>query len=175
MFRETALPMRNPDCRSILGKRRILPSLQRILQITRAYHRYLKNPFKDLERKKGVKTAELLAEYGVDQVRSPVQFDGKGAGYALEAMQIEVVPTDSRTLEGLIADIKGEKNPEGGHEAPMGRDGRFKYNEKFLEFIKEFSKIGADSRIFPKTCRTCGTVYHSFPEYIHNTSPLPTA
>ena len=132
---------------------------------------YLKNPFKDLERKKGVKAAELLAEYGVDQVRSPVQFDGKGAGYALEAMQIEVVPTDSRTLEGLIADIKGEKNPEGGHEAPMGRDGRFKYSEKFLEFIKEFSKIGADSRIFPKTCRTCGTVYHSFPEYIHNTSP----
>jgi hypothetical protein len=47
----------------------------------------------------------------------------------------------------------------------------FKYNERFLEFIKLFAKIGSDSRIFPKTCRTCGRVYRSFPEYIHNTSP----
>jgi predicted Fe-Mo cluster-binding NifX family protein len=73
---------------------------------------YLKNPFKDLERKKGVKCAELLAEYGVDQVRTSVQFDGKGAGYALEAMQIEVVPTASRTLEALIAEIKAELDEE---------------------------------------------------------------
>lgn len=81
------------------------------------------------------------------------------------------MPTASRTLERLIADLKQEKNSEGGHEASLGKDGTFNYNEKFLEFIKAFSKIGADSRIFPKTCRTCGTVYHSFPEYIHNTSP----
>jgi hypothetical protein len=47
----------------------------------------------------------------------------------------------------------------------------FKYNERFLEFIKLFAQIGSDSRIFPKTCHTCGTVYRSFPEYIHNTSP----
>jgi cation diffusion facilitator family transporter len=73
---------------------------------------YLKNPFKDLERKKGVRVAEMLVEYGVDQVRSPVQFDGKGAGYALEAMQIEVVPTASRTLEALIAEIKAEFDEE---------------------------------------------------------------
>jgi cation diffusion facilitator family transporter len=132
---------------------------------------YLKNPFKDLERKKGVKAAELLAEYGVDQVMSPVQFDGKGAGYALEAMQIEVVPNSSRTLECLIAYLKEGKDPGGGHEASLGKDGRFNYNEKFLEFIKAFSNIGADSRIFPKTCNTCGTVFHSFPEYIHDTSP----
>ena len=73
---------------------------------------YLKNPFKDLERKKGVKAAELLAEYGVDQVRSPVQLNGKGAGYALEAMQIEVVPTGSRTLEELLADLKESAWPD---------------------------------------------------------------
>jgi hypothetical protein len=47
----------------------------------------------------------------------------------------------------------------------------FKYNERFLEFIKLFAQIGSDSRIFPKTCHTCGTVYRSFPQYIHNTSP----
>lgn len=47
----------------------------------------------------------------------------------------------------------------------------FQYNERFLEFIKLFAGIGRDSRLFPKTCRTCGRVYRSFPEYIHDTSP----
>ncbi|MEW6348301.1 MAG: hypothetical protein AB1646_04525 [Thermodesulfobacteriota bacterium] len=46
------------------------------------------------------------------------------------------------------------------------------YDERFLEFIKLFAKIGKDSRIFPKTCRTCGRVYPSFPDYIHGTSPV---
>jgi cation diffusion facilitator family transporter len=72
---------------------------------------YLRNPFKDLERKKGVKAAELLAEYGADQVRSPVQLNGKGAGYALEALQIQVVLTGSRTLEELLAELKERAGP----------------------------------------------------------------
>jgi hypothetical protein len=46
------------------------------------------------------------------------------------------------------------------------------YNERFLAFIKEFARIGKDSRIFPKTCNTCGRVYASFPEYIQETSPI---
>jgi hypothetical protein len=46
----------------------------------------------------------------------------------------------------------------------------FQYNVRFLEFIELFSLIGADSRIFPKTCRTCGRVYGSFPDYLHKTS-----
>ncbi len=49
----------------------------------------------------------------------------------------------------------------------------FKYNEKFLKYIKEFAKIGANAKLFPKVCRTCGREYLSFPEYIHNT--IPTA
>jgi len=68
---------------------------------------YVKNPFKDLERKKGVKAAEFLAEYGVDEVRSAVELNGKGAGYALEAFQIEVVLTASRTLGELLAELRG--------------------------------------------------------------------
>ena len=70
---------------------------------------YVRNPYKDLERQRGVKASELLYKYGVDQVRSPVHLAGKGAGYALEAMQIEVVPTASRTLEELIAEINQTK------------------------------------------------------------------
>jgi uncharacterized C2H2 Zn-finger protein len=53
----------------------------------------------------------------------------------------------------------------GEHEEP------FEYNERFLEFIRLFGKIGADSRIFPKTCRTCGTVFANFPDYIRHTTP----
>jgi hypothetical protein len=46
------------------------------------------------------------------------------------------------------------------------------YNEAFAEFITAFNKIGADTRIFPKKCRTCGTEYRNFPEYIHLTAPV---
>jgi len=80
---------------------------------------YLKNPFKDLERKKGVKAAELLAEYGVDQVQSPVQLNGKGAGYALEALQIEVVPTASRSLEVLLAELQDSVGPSKSMDSRM--------------------------------------------------------
>ena len=34
----------------------------------------------------------------------------------------------------------------------------FNYNPRFLEFIELFAKIGADSRIFPKKCGTCGAL-----------------
>ena len=69
---------------------------------------YQKNTFKDLERKKGVKAAEMLAELDVDEVRSPLTLDGKGAGYALEALQIKVVTTSAKTLQGLVSELKKE-------------------------------------------------------------------
>jgi cation diffusion facilitator family transporter len=69
---------------------------------------YQKNTFKDLERKKGVKAAEMLAELDVDEVRSPLTLDGKGAGYALEALQIKVVATSAQTLQGLVSELKKE-------------------------------------------------------------------
>ena len=72
---------------------------------------YLKNPFKDLERKKGVKAAELLAEYGVDQVRSPCTVEWQRSGLRSRSMQIEVVPTASRTLEELLAELKEGVGP----------------------------------------------------------------
>jgi hypothetical protein len=77
----------------------------------------------------------------------------------------------ARTMEKLIAALKGEKNPERIRDASFGKDKATNYNEKFLAFIKAFSNIGADTRLFPKTCHTCGRVYRNFPEYIHNTQP----
>src|SRR5271157_3840937 len=55
------------------------------------------------------------------------------------------------------------KNPEEARDPSFGKDKATNYNEKFLEFIKAFSNIGADTRLFPKTCHTCGRVYRSFP------------
>lgn len=46
------------------------------------------------------------------------------------------------------------------------------YNDRFIEFIELFADIGANEKIFPKTCRTCGKVFQSFPEYIHQTEPV---
>ncbi len=46
------------------------------------------------------------------------------------------------------------------------------YNSRFLEFMKSFALIGKDSRLFPKKCVTCGKEYRSFPEFIHDTSPV---
>lgn len=56
--------------------------------------------------------------------------------------------------------------------APPARKTKFDYNPRFVEFIELFARIGADSRIFPKKCSTCGREYKSFPEYIHGTEPL---
>ncbi|MDA8406820.1 MAG: cation diffusion facilitator family transporter [Deltaproteobacteria bacterium] len=69
---------------------------------------YPKNSFKDLERKKGVKTAEMLAELDVDEVRTPITLEGKGSGYALDALQIRTVITPAKTLEELITELKQE-------------------------------------------------------------------
>ncbi len=49
---------------------------------------------------------------------------------------------------------------------------RSRYSPKFLKFIELFVQIGADSRIFPKKCATCGQVFRNFPEYIHKTEPV---
>ncbi len=68
--------------------------------------RILKNPFSQLERKRGVRAAELLAELGVHQVRTRADLEGKGAKYALEALHVEVLPTGADTVGQLIAEIE---------------------------------------------------------------------
>jgi predicted Fe-Mo cluster-binding NifX family protein len=65
----------------------------------------VQNPFSQLERHKGVKVAEMLAENGVDEVRTRVDLDGKGAGYALEARGVDTVTTGAATLKELLSAI----------------------------------------------------------------------
>ncbi|MFH0958547.1 MAG: cation diffusion facilitator family transporter, partial [Pseudomonadota bacterium] len=75
-----------------------------------AIRTYMENPFKDVEKKKGVRVAEWLSELGVDEVLSGVDFEGKGSGYALEAMNIKMVTTSAKTLGELSEQMKTNLN-----------------------------------------------------------------
>ena len=55
-----------------------------------AFETFVANGFRNLERHRGVKAAELLSEMGIDEVRARVTLEGKGAGYALEAARNDV-------------------------------------------------------------------------------------
>lgn len=59
------------------------------------------NPFRALDRHKGVKVAELIADQGMDEVITRANLEGKGSGYALEALQISHSVTSAATLEEL--------------------------------------------------------------------------
>ena len=66
---------------------------------------FVENRFRDLDRHRGVKAAELLAEMDVDEVWTRVVLSGKGAGYALQALGIDVAITGAATLRELVSEI----------------------------------------------------------------------
>lgn len=70
-----------------------------------AFETFVANGFRNLERHRGVRAAELLSEMGIDEVRARVTLEGKGAGYALEALGIDVFTTGAATLRELISEI----------------------------------------------------------------------
>lgn len=45
------------------------------------------------------------------------------------------------------------------------------YNPRFLKFIELLGLINRHEKLFPKGCRTCGTVFSSLSEYIVSTIP----
>ncbi|HTY24353.1 MAG TPA: hypothetical protein VMC85_14555 [Desulfomonilaceae bacterium] len=50
-----------------------------------------------------MKVAELLSENGVDEVRTRMDLEGKGAGYALEAQGMDAFITEAVTLKKLLS------------------------------------------------------------------------
>jgi predicted Fe-Mo cluster-binding NifX family protein len=70
----------------------------------------VENRFRNLERHRGVKAAESLAEMGVEEVWTRAAISGKGAGYALEAFGIDVITAEATTLRELISEIA--QNPD---------------------------------------------------------------
>jgi len=75
---------------------------------TASIERFLENPFRDLEHRKGVKVAELLAEQGIDEVRTVRDLESTGAGYALLALEVDVFLTRSTTVAELLAELENE-------------------------------------------------------------------
>jgi cation diffusion facilitator family transporter len=70
-----------------------------------AFETFVANGFRNLERQRGVKAAEFLSEMGIDEVWTRVALDGKGAGYALEALGIDVRTTEATMLRELVSEI----------------------------------------------------------------------
>ena len=69
---------------------------------------YLDNPFRTLERQKGVRAAEFLAQHDVDEIVTRANLEGKGSGYALEALHVAHSATSAATLPELAAQIATE-------------------------------------------------------------------
>jgi cation diffusion facilitator family transporter len=69
---------------------------------------FLKNPFRDEQRHKGVRTAELLADHEIDEVTSRSSLAGKGSGYALEALQVLHSITSADVLPQIRAQLTTE-------------------------------------------------------------------
>ncbi|MFH0825353.1 MAG: hypothetical protein V2B18_21590, partial [Pseudomonadota bacterium] len=42
---------------------------------------------------------------------------------------------------------------------------------RFLKYIRLFAAIKNHDKLFPKLCRTCGTQFRSFSEYLCRTKP----
>ncbi len=78
------------------------------------FERFVENHFKNLENHRGVKTAEFLAEQGVDEVWICSSLKGKGAGYALEALGIEVITIEPAVVGDLT--LQPEKEVLEAHE-----------------------------------------------------------
>jgi cation diffusion facilitator family transporter len=62
----------------------------------------IENPFLNLEKGKGIKLAELIVQQAADVVYTKELFDGKGPEYVLSDAEIEVRPTDLKTLRELM-------------------------------------------------------------------------
>jgi len=77
----------------------------------------LHNPFVALERHKGVRVAELLADEGVDEVLTRTDLRGKGSGYALEALQVRTGITQAKNLDALLRALGQEVRPAGRRPA----------------------------------------------------------
>ena len=72
----------------------------------------VENPFLQMEKKKGIRLADLLVEKGIDTLYLREDFEGKGPKYVLSDAGVEVRRTSLQNLKELIGlKEKGIKNP----------------------------------------------------------------
>jgi cation diffusion facilitator family transporter len=67
----------------------------------------LANPYKDLEKGKGLKVAGFLLSHKPDVVVGGESLEGKGPGYALAEAGVETVRTESAYLQEVVAGMEG--------------------------------------------------------------------
>jgi len=66
------------------------------------------NPFKDLEKGKGLKVAGLLLSKKPDVVVAGESLEGKGPGYALAEAGVETVKTEAESLREVVAGMTAD-------------------------------------------------------------------
>ena len=68
-----------------------------------AFERFVANHSRSLKDQRRAKTVEILAEVGIDEVWIRTTINSKGAGYALEALGINVLTTGAIILSELLS------------------------------------------------------------------------
>jgi len=61
----------------------------------------LPNPYLNEEKGKGIKVSEWLLQNGVDAVLTRKAFEGKGPFYVLSSSEVDVIPTEVKTIEEI--------------------------------------------------------------------------
>ena len=68
--------------------------------------RFIKNPYFALERRKGLKAAELLVTNKIDKLITKESIAQKSAFYVLEDAYVEFEETDADTIEEIVEELK---------------------------------------------------------------------
>jgi cation diffusion facilitator family transporter len=68
--------------------------------------RFIKNPYLALEKRKGLKAAELLVTKKIDKLFIKEDLAHKSAFYVLEDVSVEFEETDAETIEEIVDEIK---------------------------------------------------------------------
>lgn len=63
---------------------------------------FLKNPYRTLEKRKGLKAAEFLVTKKIDKLITKESIAQKSAFYVLEDAHVEFAETDADTIEAII-------------------------------------------------------------------------
>ena len=66
----------------------------------------IKNPYIALEKRKGLKVAELLVTHKIDKLITKESIAKKSAFYVLEDAYVEFEETDADTVEEIIEEMK---------------------------------------------------------------------
>jgi predicted Fe-Mo cluster-binding NifX family protein len=79
--------------------------------------RFLKNPFVTLEKRKGLKAAELLVENRIDKLITMESIAQKSAFYVLDDAYVESEETAAGTIGEAIEEMRGTTKGDGGEAA----------------------------------------------------------